>query len=159
MAAAFKIDLSEACFIHYDAETGRWLSKDPILFAGQQTNLYGYTFNDPVNFIDSDGRNPAIIGGAIIGGLIGGIGGYINAPAGCKGAGLASGLIGGAIGGAVAGLTGGASTIGGTIGGIGFDVGAAVLGQYGAISCDPPKPPTPPTPPPSNPPPGGPSCN
>ncbi|MGE5086952.1 MAG: RHS repeat domain-containing protein, partial [Bacillota bacterium] len=26
----------------YDAETGRWISKDPILFSGADTNLYGY---------------------------------------------------------------------------------------------------------------------
>lgn len=36
----------------YDAETGRWTAKDPIRFRGGDTNLYGYTFNDPVNFID-----------------------------------------------------------------------------------------------------------
>ncbi|MBI5024953.1 MAG: hypothetical protein HZC18_08185 [Candidatus Omnitrophica bacterium] len=39
----------------YDAETGRWTSKDPILFAAGDTNVYGYVFNDPVNFIDPDG--------------------------------------------------------------------------------------------------------
>lgn len=36
----------------YDATTGRWTSKDPILFAGGDSNLYGYVSNDPVNFID-----------------------------------------------------------------------------------------------------------
>ena len=39
----------------YDPETGRWTSKDPILFAGKDPNLYGYVFNDPVNFTDSTG--------------------------------------------------------------------------------------------------------
>jgi RHS repeat-associated protein len=39
----------------YDAETGRWATKDPILFAGGDTNLYGYVVNDPVNFIDPAG--------------------------------------------------------------------------------------------------------
>jgi len=39
----------------YDAETGRWTSKDPILFGGRQTNLYGYSFMDPINFIDPSG--------------------------------------------------------------------------------------------------------
>ncbi|MBM4259313.1 MAG: RHS repeat-associated core domain-containing protein [Deltaproteobacteria bacterium] len=40
----------------YDAETGRWTTKDPIGFAGGDTNLYGYVLNDPVNFVDPDGR-------------------------------------------------------------------------------------------------------
>ena len=33
----------------YDAQTGRWTAKDPIRFAGGDTNLYGYVVNDPVN--------------------------------------------------------------------------------------------------------------
>jgi RHS repeat-associated protein len=40
----------------YDAEVGRWLQKDPILFYGQDTNLYGYTWQDPVNFVDPTGH-------------------------------------------------------------------------------------------------------
>ncbi len=39
----------------YDAETGRWTSKDPIGFAGGDTNLYGYVINDPVNWVDGNG--------------------------------------------------------------------------------------------------------
>ncbi len=39
----------------YDPEVGRWLSKDPILFNGRQTNLYGYAFNNPITFIDPSG--------------------------------------------------------------------------------------------------------
>ena len=39
----------------YDPHVGRWLSKDPIGFAGEDTNLYGYTFSDPVNWIDPTG--------------------------------------------------------------------------------------------------------
>jgi RHS repeat-associated protein len=42
----------------YDPYTGRWTAKDPILFDGGDFNLYRYAFNDPVNFIDSDGKNP-----------------------------------------------------------------------------------------------------
>ncbi len=39
----------------YDPETGRWTAKDPILFAGGDTDLYGYCVNDPVNLTDPDG--------------------------------------------------------------------------------------------------------
>ena len=39
----------------YDPETGRWTARDPIGFAGGDTNLYGYVLGDPVNFIDSFG--------------------------------------------------------------------------------------------------------
>ncbi len=39
----------------YDAETGRWTAKDPILFGGGDSNLYGYLLNDPVNWIDPVG--------------------------------------------------------------------------------------------------------
>ncbi|MCC7406348.1 MAG: RHS repeat-associated core domain-containing protein, partial [Bdellovibrionales bacterium] len=39
----------------YDPEVGRWTSKDPILFAGGDTNLYGYVANDPINLIDPSG--------------------------------------------------------------------------------------------------------
>jgi RHS repeat-associated protein len=39
----------------YDPETGRWTSKDPIRFAGGDTNLFGYVLNDPLNFIDEQG--------------------------------------------------------------------------------------------------------
>jgi len=39
----------------YDAQTGRWTAKDPILFVAGDTNLYGYVLADPVNWIDEDG--------------------------------------------------------------------------------------------------------
>jgi RHS repeat-associated protein len=40
----------------YDPETGRWISKDPIGFLGQSTNLYSYVLNDPVNWVDPWGE-------------------------------------------------------------------------------------------------------
>jgi len=39
----------------YDAEIGRWTAKDPILFAGGDTNLYGYVLADPINSLDALG--------------------------------------------------------------------------------------------------------
>lgn len=41
----------------YDPMTGRWTSKDPIMFEGGDTNLYGYVLNDPVNLIDPMGTD------------------------------------------------------------------------------------------------------
>ncbi|PAT39140.1 RHS repeat domain-containing protein [Vandammella animalimorsus] len=54
----------------YDAETGRWRAKDPILFNGGDTNLYGYVLQDPVNLKDPNGLiAPAIaIGIRVAGG-------------------------------------------------------------------------------------------
>jgi RHS repeat-associated protein len=39
----------------YDAETGRFLSQDPLDFAGGETNLYAYVAGDPVNCVDPTG--------------------------------------------------------------------------------------------------------
>jgi RHS repeat-associated protein len=39
----------------YDATTGRWTTKDPILWMGGDTNLLVYVGGDPVNYLDSDG--------------------------------------------------------------------------------------------------------
>ncbi len=44
----------------YDAETGRWTAKDPILFAGGNVNLYGYVVNEPVNLTDPSGFSACI---------------------------------------------------------------------------------------------------
>jgi RHS repeat-associated protein len=42
-------------FREYDPFTGKWTAKDPILFAGGDTNLYGYVLGDPVSGIDPKG--------------------------------------------------------------------------------------------------------
>ena len=39
----------------YDPQAAAWIQKDPILFAGGDTNLYGYAVNDPINIIDPTG--------------------------------------------------------------------------------------------------------
>jgi RHS repeat-associated protein len=39
----------------YDPKIGRWTAKDPIDFDGGDANLYGYIWNDPINFADPSG--------------------------------------------------------------------------------------------------------
>jgi len=51
----------------YDAYTGKWTAKDPIGFAGGDSNLYGYVLGDPVGFVDPSGEF------GIVGGIIGGV--------------------------------------------------------------------------------------
>ena len=93
----------------YDPEVGRWTSKDPILFAGGDENLYGYVFGDPINFIDIYGLNEgwadaclgglaaisAAAGGTAIGWSIAGTMGLVTAPAWALPAGVGLLLFGG----------------------------------------------------------------
>jgi RHS repeat-associated protein len=39
----------------FDPDVGRWTAKDPIGFAGGDTDLYGYCLSDPVNAFDPYG--------------------------------------------------------------------------------------------------------
>jgi RHS repeat-associated protein len=41
----------------YDPFTGRWTTKDPIRFAGGDSNLFAYTEGDPINQFDPNGRD------------------------------------------------------------------------------------------------------
>ncbi len=56
----------------YDAEIGRWTTKDLIGFAGGDMNLYRYVWNEPLNYIDPYGLwgiGPQVTGVAEEGGL------------------------------------------------------------------------------------------
>lgn len=44
----------------YDSQAGRWTSKDPIRFNGGDTNLFGYSANDPINRFDPNGLSYVI---------------------------------------------------------------------------------------------------
>jgi RHS repeat-associated protein len=39
----------------YDASIGRWMGKDPILFASREYSLFSYVRSDPANLIDASG--------------------------------------------------------------------------------------------------------
>ena len=45
----------------YDAQIGRWTTKDPIRFASGDSNIYGYVFNDPINFDDPPGLGGCLV--------------------------------------------------------------------------------------------------
>ncbi|MFE9889078.1 RHS repeat-associated core domain-containing protein [Streptomyces scopuliridis] len=46
---------------YYDPETGRFISQDPIGFAGG-ANLYQYALSSPTTYTDPSGNNPLLIG-------------------------------------------------------------------------------------------------
>jgi len=62
----------------YDPETGRWTARDPIGFAGGDTNLYGYVLGDPINLVDPNGQAAWAVAGAIVGGVVGGVSAVYN---------------------------------------------------------------------------------
>jgi RHS repeat-associated protein len=54
----------------YDAEIGRWTSKDPLLFEAGDVNLYGYVRGDSVSLSDPSGEFIWIAAAAGIGAVI-----------------------------------------------------------------------------------------
>jgi RHS repeat-associated protein len=91
------------CAKYYDPSSGRFLSEDPIQFAGG-SNFYAYTFDSPTNLKDPSGKIvwiPVIVGvgGAVMGGVGEGTKGYNCGDRGWKltgdiGRGAASGAVG-----------------------------------------------------------------
>lgn len=64
----------------YDAAIGRFTQPEPLGLFGD-INLYRYAFNNPLTFVDPDGRQAVVGGGAGAGSATGGIGG-IGKPGG-----------------------------------------------------------------------------
>ncbi|MEK8018704.1 MAG: RHS repeat-associated core domain-containing protein, partial [Candidatus Parabeggiatoa sp.] len=111
----------------YDAQTGRWTAKDPILFDGGDTNLYGYVLGDPINFIDPFGEYG--LAGAAYGFVSGAIGGYISG-------GIAGAILGG-LAGAIVGLVNpwGSHAAGAFIGNAIASLAGQISGNYLAGKC------------------------
>jgi len=51
-------------FRYYDVDAGRYIQKDPLGLAAGDANLYRYTKNRPINFIDPSGLLNIIVGAA-----------------------------------------------------------------------------------------------
>ena len=98
---------------YYSPTFQRFIAQDPIGFAGDDSNLYAYVGNDPVNFIDPIGNGKI---GAVVGGAIGAVAGAVGEGAGDAaigtviepGGGTAAGLVVGAALGAAQGAVTGA---------------------------------------------------
>ncbi|MBN1841374.1 MAG: hypothetical protein JW883_03705 [Deltaproteobacteria bacterium] len=115
-------------FRDYDPDIGTWTAKDPIGFAGGDTDLYGYCLNDPILFVDPHGlkwydKLTEIAAGAAIRPLIAK---YVDSPAGQRI--ITAGLAGGA-GGAVLGAVVGTPLLG--VGAGPSALGGAIVGSAG----------------------------
>jgi len=89
-----------------DPTTGRWTTKDPILFEGGY-NLYMYVTNDPVNWVDHEGREPVTVGALVAlaaGGAVLAGGGYLLGAYLSGSEWTAGGLLAASAGGALASL-------------------------------------------------------
>ena len=62
---------------YYHPGLGRFISEDPVGYAGGDINLYAYVFNNPGNLSDPDGECAIIVVPVVVGGVI--AGGYLVA--------------------------------------------------------------------------------
>ncbi|MBU4316822.1 MAG: RHS repeat-associated core domain-containing protein [Proteobacteria bacterium] len=116
----------------YDPDTGRWTAKDPILFEGGDTDLYGYVLNNPVNLVDPEGLF-VNLGAAGVGAAIGGAVGAVNALFN-NGNVLQGAMYGAGVGG-LAGLSFGTSLIANSAIGAAIGVGTDYLMQRRSNPC------------------------
>ena len=122
----------------YDAYTGKWTAKDPILFNGGDSNLYGYVLNDPVNLVDPEGKFGilgGIVAGAIGGAIVGAIDAALNARCSAEGWRIfLVDTVSGALGGALAVGSGFFGALIGEVGGLGL---GALTGLNGVPDSNP----------------------
>jgi RHS repeat-associated protein len=106
----------------YDPTIGRWTAKDPIGFAGGDTNLYAYVNGNPMSYNDPSGNCPWCAGAAV-GFISGAIGGYTT--------GGFWGGVAGSVAGAGVGFINpwGSSTAGAFAGGVASSLISQVLGN------------------------------
>lgn len=120
-------------------KTGRWTAKDPIKFAGGDSNLYGYVLSDPVNFIDPNGMIVPVYAAAVgVGAIIGAVSGFTGALVqGASAGDVALAAFSGAIaGGATAAATFGAPLMSAILGGAAMAGTVNYFGQLlGMGSC------------------------
>ena len=114
------------------------MTPDPLSEKYYGVSPYAFCNNDPVNFVDPNGKIVGTLSGAILGAFFGGIKAYKKGENIKKG--IVSGAVSGSITGAAVDLTVasggtlgvvfGASVIGGTIGGVaGEAIGSAVANE------------------------------
>lgn len=113
---------------YYDPTIDRFISEDPVGFAGGNSNLYSYAFNNPINLRDPSGKDPFIgaTTGTILGGFYGAWGAWTTGGNGkdIVEAALLGGIAGGVVG-AFDPTFGVAVVLGGAVG-----AGTDALGQW-----------------------------
>jgi RHS repeat-associated protein len=62
---------------YYSPKLQRFISEDPIGFAGNDTNLYSYVFNSPTNLVDPFGLSASSVGRCFLKGLLIGAAGAV----------------------------------------------------------------------------------
>ena len=122
----------------YSPTLRRWMTPDPLSEKYYDVSPYAFCNNNPVNFVDPDGRIIGTLSGALLGGIFGAINAYRKGESIAKG--VVSGVVSGTITGAAVDLTAasggtlgvifGASVVGGAIGGVAGEIaGNAVVGE------------------------------
>ena len=81
----WETELNYFGYRYYNSIPGRFINRDPIEEQGG-LNLYGFVGNNPIGYVDTDGRCaiPIEVGAVIVGAVIiaGGIDAWLNSPAG-----------------------------------------------------------------------------